>query len=306
MKYYMGMDIGGTSARLKIAREGKEPREYVTKGCTLSTSGYEGARRCYEEAVLPVLKKQGLRAGDCAGLCIAASGVDSPSQEEECRRIFIEMGFPQEVITVYNDCEIFLRLSKDSSLILVAGTGSIAVGKTADGRIVRCGGWGHILSDEGSAMDMGKRVLRAVGDHMDGRKHCPILHRLFEQQSKITSLAQLDIYVTESIMDKPRIAGFAPLAQQAAREGEKAAQEILEECADALFGLVRDTFRKASDGTGMPRSLYLWGSVLTRNKEIEMRLREKCREAFPALKVDFPGVSALDLALSLAVKGGEE
>lgn len=31
MKYYMGMDIGGTSARLKIACEGKEPLEYVTK-----------------------------------------------------------------------------------------------------------------------------------------------------------------------------------------------------------------------------------------------------------------------------------
>lgn len=304
MKYYMGMDIGGTSARLKIACEGKEPLEYVTKGCTLSTSGYERARLCYEEAVLPVLKEQGLETGDCAGLCIAASGVDSPAQEEECRRIFIEMGFPQEIIAVYNDCEIFLRLSRESSLVLVAGTGSIAVGKTADGRIVRCGGWGHILSDEGSAMDMGKRVLRAVGDHMDGRKCCPILYRMFEERTKITSLAQLDIYVTESIMDKPRIASFAPLAEQAAREGEKAAQEILEECADALFGLVSDTFRKASEGTGMPQSLYLWGSVLTRNKEIEMRLREKCRKAFPKLIVDFPGVSALDLALSLAYGAG--
>lgn len=300
MKYYMGMDIGGTSARLKIACEGKEPLEYVTKGCTLSTSGYERARLCYDEAVLPVLGKQGLRAGDCAGLCIAASGIDSPAQEEECCRIFTEMGFPMEVIAVYNDCEIFLRLSREPSLVLVAGTGSIAVGKTADGRIVRCGGWGHILSDEGSAMDMGKRVLRAVGDHMDGRKCCPILHHLFEQQSKITSLAQLDIYVTESIMDKPRIACFAPLAEQAARKGEKAAQEILEECADALFALVRDTFRKASDVSGKPRNLHLWGSVLTQNKEIEMRLRKKCKEAFPELKVDFPGVSALDLALMLA------
>lgn len=136
--------------------------------------------------------------------------------------------------------------------------------------------------------------------HMDGRKCCPILYRMFEQQSKITSLAQLDIYVTESIMDKPGIACFAPLAQQAARKGEEAAQEILEECADALLALVRDTFRKASDVSGKPRNLYLWGSVLTQNKEIEMRLRKKCKEAFPALKVDFPGISALELALSLA------
>ena len=302
MEYYMGMDIGGTSARLKISRDGKEIREEVAKGCTLSTSGYEGAKLCYQQAVLPVLEELKMLPGDCGGLCIAASGIDSPAQEEECRRIFKEMGFREEVIKVYNDCEIFLTLSQQPCLILVAGTGSIAVGKNAFGRILRSGGWGHILSDEGSAMDMGKRVLRAVGDHMDGRKYCPILCGLFEQQSGITTLAQLDVYVSESIMDKPRIACFAPLAEKAAGEGEKAAQEILEECADALFALVRDTFRKVSEQGDGPRNLYLWGSVLTRNKEIEMQLREKCREAFPELKIAFPELSALDLALSLAEK----
>ena len=305
MRYYLGMDIGGTSARLKIACEGKEPREYVAKGCTLSTSGYERAKVCYEEAVLPVLREQGLSPGDCAGLCIAASGIDSPAQEEECCRIFIEMGFPPEIISVYNDCEIFLRLSKEPALVLVAGTGSIAVGKTADGRIVRCGGWGHILSDEGSAMDMGKMVLRAVGDHMDGRENCPVLQRMFEELTGITTLARLDTYITESIMDKPQIARFAPLAEKAAGEGEKAAEEILEKCADALFALVRDTLRKILDASDKPRNLYLWGSVLTQNKEMEMRLRKKCKEAFPELKVDFPWVSALDLALSAAMKREE-
>lgn len=300
MKYYMGMDIGGTSARMKISREGKEPWEYVTKGCTLSTSGYEKAKLCYEEAVLPVLKELKITPGDCGGLCIAASGIDSPGQEEECRRIFMEMGFDEKVVTAYNDCEIFLRLSKEPSLVLVAGTGSIVVGKSASGRIVRSGGWGHILSDEGSAMDMGKRVLRAVGDHMDSRKCCPILYRMFKEQSGITTLAQLDIYVTESILDKPRIASYAPLAEKAAKEGERAAWEILEECSEALFALVRDTFQKVFELSGAPQSLFLWGSVLTRNKEIEMRLREKCTEAFPQLKVAFPGISALDLALTLA------
>ncbi len=300
MKYWMGMDIGGTSARLKIAREGEEAREYFTKGCTLSTVGYEKTKQCYEKAVLPVLESLDLKPEDCAGLCIAASGIDSAGQEEECRRIFEEMGFPLENVGVYNDCEIFLRLSEEPSLVLVAGTGSIAFGRSASGRIVRSGGWGHILSDEGSAMDMGKRVLRAVGDHMDGRRSCPVLFGLFEEQSKISSLARLDTYLNENIMDKPRIACFAPLAERAAEQGEKAGEKILEECAEALYALVKDTYRKTAEAAGEPQNLYLWGSVLTRNKRMESLVRKKCAEEFPALKAAFPEMTALDLAFRIA------
>ena len=34
---------------------------------------------------------------------------------------------------------------------VIAGTGSIAVGRTPDGRTARAGGWGHLIGDEGSA-----------------------------------------------------------------------------------------------------------------------------------------------------------
>ena len=96
-------------------------------------------------------------------LCSHQRGVDNQKQVGECCEIFSELGFPGEHILVYNDCEIILELTDRPAVVLVAGTGSIAFGKNSKGESMRCGGWGPVLSDEGSGMDMGKRVLRAVG-----------------------------------------------------------------------------------------------------------------------------------------------
>ena len=301
MSYYMGMDIGGTSARIRISLAGQEAEEYQRTGCTLSTCGYEKAKECYENAVLPVLQEIGVTTLECAGLCIAASGIDSVEQEEECRKIFAGMGFAKECIQVYNDCEIFLESTKEASLVLVAGTGSVAFGKSVSGRIVRSGGWSHVLSDEGSAMDIGKRVLKVVGNHMDGRAESPVLFALLKAKTGISSLAQLDTYISEGIMEKTKIAGLAPLAEEGAKQGEKAAERILEDCAEALFALVKDTYEKAKENDSYPGKLYLWGSVLLKNRIIEEKVRELCKKTIPALEVAFPDKSALELAWMLAI-----
>ena len=43
---------------------------------------------------------------------------------------------------------------------LIAGTGSVAFGRAADGRTIRCGGWGYLLGDEGSGYAIGRAALR--------------------------------------------------------------------------------------------------------------------------------------------------
>ena len=227
MRYYIGMDIGGTFARVRVVTEaGTLLGERKVRGCTFNTSGFEKSREIYQEAVKTVWKEWGLLPENCLGFCAAVSGVDTKKQAWDCKRIFTEMGFEEETVWIYNDCEIILELTDLPSVVLVAGTGSIAFGKNSAGETVRCGGWGHILSDEGSGMVMGKRVLRAIGDHMDGRICCPVMYRLFEERSSIRSVGELDDYMNANIMDKPKIGNFAVLAQEAFAQGEKEAEKI--------------------------------------------------------------------------------
>ncbi|KIH90080.1 hypothetical protein SPBR_00244 [Sporothrix brasiliensis 5110] len=57
--------------------------------------------------------------------------------------------------------------SVQGGLCVIAGTGSVAVAvrKRPDGsvdQVSRAGGWGHLLGDDGSAFDIGRRALQAV------------------------------------------------------------------------------------------------------------------------------------------------
>jgi hypothetical protein len=46
--------------------------------------------------------------------------------------------------------------------VLIAGTGSIAYGRNAEGRTARAGGHGPGASDEGSGYDIGRRAVEAA------------------------------------------------------------------------------------------------------------------------------------------------
>jgi N-acetylglucosamine kinase-like BadF-type ATPase len=50
----------------------------------------------------------------------------------------------------------------EPGILLIAGTGSIAIGRRADGSMVRVGGWGPIFGDEGSGFWIGREVIQAA------------------------------------------------------------------------------------------------------------------------------------------------
>ena len=301
MSYYIGLDIGGTYARMKLADSGGQILgEFTGRGCTLNVEGLAESERRYRELVLAALEQLRLPVGEWGGLSAAASGVDSPELVESCGRIFVNMGFAPEAVTVSNDCEIFLFYSNRPGIVLVAGTGSIAVGHSWDGRSVRCGGWGHILSDEGSGYYMGRSVLHAVGNHIDGRISCPGLYRLFCEKSELRALPQLNLFLNENVHNKTEIACFAPLADRAALDGDETAQGIIEDSAQQLFGLVRDVLRKMEPVPGgEPVPVWLWGSVLTHSKPVSERAKALLEDKIHA-RVAFPPCNALDAALAVA------
>ena len=303
MKYYAGMDIGGTFARIRIVLEdGTLLGERKTNGCTYNVSGYEKARHVYQEAVSQVLSEWGLTPGECLGFCAAVSGVDNEKQARECREIFTGLGIQEDRVLVYNDCEIILELTDAPAVVLVAGTGSIAFGKNSEGRTVRCGGWGPVLSDEGSGMDMGKRVLRAVGDHMDGRKACPVLYELFAEKCSVCSVDELDNYIYENFSDKPKIADFALLAEEACRRGDRAAEQILKDCAQALFELARDTAEKVKKTGEEPEKLFLWGGVVTKNRLVAEGVKERMKETYPEMEIVCPQMEVTEIAVRRAAQ----
>jgi N-acetylmuramic acid 6-phosphate etherase len=83
----------------------------------------------------------------------------------------------------------------DSVVVLVAGTGSIAMSYEREGdgfrRTGRAGGWGHLLGDDGSGYSIGRQGLRVAleatdslnlsqSSKMPGRAVDPLVNRIYE------------------------------------------------------------------------------------------------------------------------------
>jgi N-acetylglucosamine kinase-like BadF-type ATPase len=50
----------------------------------------------------------------------------------------------------------------EPGVLLIAGTGSIAIGRRADSAMIRIGGWGPIFGDEGSGFWIGREVIQTA------------------------------------------------------------------------------------------------------------------------------------------------
>ena len=71
-------------------------------------------------------------------------------------------------VTVVHDARLVLAAADvEAGVALVAGTGSVAYGRTIDGREAQRGGWGWMIGDDGSAAWIARQAARTVMRRFD-------------------------------------------------------------------------------------------------------------------------------------------
>ncbi|HSG08404.1 MAG TPA: BadF/BadG/BcrA/BcrD ATPase family protein [Longimicrobiales bacterium] len=121
-------------------------------------------------------------------------------------------------------------------ILLISGTGSIAWGRSEDGRQGRVGGWGHHIGDEGSGYAIGLDALRRVARHADGRAPHTGLQRMVLDRLGLERVGELVQWAAAA--SRAEVAALAPLVAVASREGDEVAGEILVQAVEALEGHV--------------------------------------------------------------------
>src|SRR5262249_44790254 len=150
-------------------------------------------------------------------------------------------------------------LGGQPGVVVIAGTGSIALGVNAAGKTARSGGWGPTLSDEGSAYDIARRALRAVVASFDGRSEKKVLNERWVERLGVQTPAELPTVVYSEESESVEIASLADIVTEAAGDGDQVAREILTSAGKDLgrlatsvierLGMRNDTFRVAVVGT---------------------------------------------------------
>lgn len=237
-QYVLGLDGGGTKT-LAVAQTENGRELFRLEGGSLNPNGE--TPQAVRQALVSLLRQAGSAAGPqrrLAALCIGAAGVSNPSAQALLRQALAEFGFTGPA-SITGDHVIALAgaLGKPQGMILIAGTGSICFGRTADGREGRAGGRGHLIDDEGSGYALGRDVLRAVVRAQDGRAPATCLAPAVYQALGLHSMEELIAFVYTPGRPKRDIAALARLLPAAAQAQDTAALAIYRHAAQQLAQL---------------------------------------------------------------------
>ena len=170
---------------------------------------------------------------------------------EDKREILGEL-LSTDQLEVVSDAQIALwgATGGEPGIVVIAGTGSIALGQNANGKTARAGGWGYVFGDECGAFGIVRQALRAALRQEEGWGPETLLHELLLTACAATTANELmhRFYTGEYPRDK--IAALAPLVGKAASEGDEPARQILDKAAHHLAGLASAVREQLFQGDG--------------------------------------------------------
>ena len=235
-----GIDGGGTHTRLELRDDENRLLSRTEFGpFNLNAIGEAAFRRLLRQ----VLAACGDMA-DCARLCVDGAGISNPAVGAILGQELERAGF-SGMWKLCGDQEIALRGAMDGpGIAVIAGTGSICFGKNQAGQTARSGGFGHLIDDGGSGYALGRDVLSAAVQALDGRSpDTAILERVYHRLGREDPGAIVS-FVYDETTDKAAIARFSSIALALAEEGNPTAQAILNRGAGELYALVAAVQRR--------------------------------------------------------------
>lgn len=150
---------------------------------------------------------------------------------------------------------------REEGIVLIAGTGSIAYGVTAGGETFRAGGWGHLVSDEGSGYDIGRQAISRGLKSREGRDiPSPLLDAVLARLGLPDPDALIG-FVYSPHAAKADIAALAETVLAAASRGDALAADIVAAAAADLAGLVLSVIARGFPGRG-PVTVVPYGGLL--------------------------------------------
>ena len=260
----VGIDIGGTKTHVRLERlGGKLLHDEVFATPTWRAESNNEKARLVHSWIAKAIPTE--RVGAVA---LGAHGCDNDGDSERLRqRMLYLLDVPTIVV---NDAQLLAAAAGlPESIELIAGTGSIAVGRTAKGDSVYAGGWGWLIGDEGGAgglvRDAVRRLARAADDNSVGD---PLEAKL------LTVSGDRDLKLLTMRMMRRGGAAFtnwAPALFQAADEGSLVAMAAIESGAEELVRLVKVLIARGVE----PRTVVTAGSVIVNQPRLSEAVRAR-------------------------------
>jgi N-acetylglucosamine kinase-like BadF-type ATPase len=294
--YTLGIDIGGSKTQLLMTRDGVVVADVRGPSANPASVGMTETARQLRALLDRLHHDHSVDLDTVEAVCVGAAGVDSPERAALIKNL-VAAALPRADVQVVHDTALLLAAAgTDTGIALIAGTGSVAWGRTADGREARAGGWGHALGDDGSGYGIARAAVRHVLGLLDtGQTPDTVSTELVRACGADRPGLLLDRFYARP--ERRYWAELSRVVLDLADAGDAAALDIVEAAAAALAELVeRVSLRLAIGGPAI-----LAGGVLVHQPLVRRRLAARLAAIgvcdLQLLRVD-PAVGAVRLAQS--------
>jgi N-acetylglucosamine kinase-like BadF-type ATPase len=227
--YFLGIDGGGTKTQAVITNANFEILGEGRSGpSNPHRAGFKEAVANIKAATYAALEEAGLHLQDITAACAGIAGISHPihyhTMEDALDRT---LGIDNLELVTDARAALTGALDGKPGVIVIAGTGSIALGLNEAGHDARSGGWGPTFSDEGSGYDIARHALKAVAASFDGRLPETLLTKMICKELNIEKPSDLPSVIYQDDAKPAQIAGLAKLVSEAAAAGDDIARDIL-------------------------------------------------------------------------------
>jgi len=286
----VGVDGGGTKTLGIIAdSEGHELARHQVGASNPNVVGIEASSRSIFDLIAGCCAGAGCGIGRVGTVVIGLAGAGSKPIGAQLlgslRALLAEkISTPPEVL-IETDARIALEGAFDGGCgaIMIAGTGSIIMGKAPDGAVLVVGGWGRVLGDEGGGYFLGLEALKAVTRDFDGLAGSGSLRAILAERHGLDTRERIISAVYQENFPIPSI---APLVLEAAAANEKISLEILEKGAAGLTAQL-EAFVRRLNAPGCLGLVFI-GGLIDHETVYAKVIRESISRTLPIVEIRRP------------------
>ena len=253
----LGIDGGGTKTTAVLFKKDGTFLAQATAGSINTYSNPLSAARENLQRILDALYAR-VSFNSIESAFIGSSALNCAADAQEIRT---RTDGILEANVIGMDSDLFSALETmrcdASCAVAICGTGSMAVGRDADGNIICKGGYGYLLGDEGSGYAISLEAIRAAMRSADGSGPKTALEQCLYDYFQIHDTNELIGLVYDPPMRRQDIAAFLPVAASCAAAGDNVARTILKKQAESFAETVKALLLSLSSDC----PVGLWGGV---------------------------------------------
>lgn len=278
----IGVDGGGSKTRVVVGDENGNELARAEGGRSAVRPGRaEESAKIIAEVVREALSQAVMT--DAVQPKVLYCGIAGVGREVEQRSLqsALESEEIAEEVVVEPDgmIALFDAFSDGAGILVVAGTGSIAYGRGPNGKVLRCGGWGPNIGDEGSGTWIGRRALAIVGAATDGRERETALVGAILTATQTSDPMELIPWAAAA--EVKEIAQLAGVVLATAVAGDSRANSLVTLAAEELVTHIRALTMQLFGDERAAVPVAVSGGLLKKGSLLRKRLEQRLRSAVP-------------------------